>query len=237
MADREGLVKGVIAAEPTARQDGAMDDTQTPPKHSVWRAFMREWGPRAVFESVLIVFSIVLALALSNWALSMQTEARVREARAYFVQELRANRAILVGDDIIPHHRRLHGIIAALNFDSPISLATAAPAREALFETGIHVAPLRDVVWQTYSGNELMEHIPPQVSFALNDAYRAQQQLAELQNSYYPVLSQLPAQMMTSQDLRGPLISLQLHLGDLIGSEENLLARYDAALRALGEQR
>jgi hypothetical protein len=206
------------------------------PKSGGWRAIVREWGPRAVFESLLIVLSIVLALALSQLAINMQTEARVREARAYFVQEIRANRAILVADDIIPHHRRLHGLVAALDFDHPISRAASENARNALFATGIHVAPLRDVVWRTYSGGELMEHIPPHVSFALNDAYRAQDQLAALQNSYYPVLSQLPAQMLTSDDLRGPLISLQLHLGDLIGSEESLVSRYDAALAALGEQ-
>lgn len=213
-----------------------MDDTQAQPKHSAWRGLIEEWGPRAVFESVLIMFSIILALSISNWALNMQTEARVREARAYFVQELRANRAILLGEDIIPHHRRLHSVIEGLNFNEPIGLTASEPARAAVFETGIHVAPLRDVVWRTYSGNELMEKIPPEISFALNDAYRAQEQLATLQSSYYPVLSQLPAQMMTSQDLRGPLISLQLHLGDLIGSEEYLLSRYDAALQALGER-
>lgn len=205
------------------------------PTSGGWRAIVREWGPRALFEALLIVLSIILALGLSQWAISMQTEDRVREARAYFVQEIRANRAILVGDDIIPHHRRLHDIIAALDYDHPIGRAASQPAREAVFETGVHVAPLRDVVWRTYSGNELMEHIPPRVSFALNDAYRAQDQLATLQSSYYPVLSQLPAQMMTSDDLRGPLISLQLHLGDLIGSEENAVTRYDAALAALAE--
>lgn len=211
--------------------------TETPPKQRLdWGALAREWGPRAVFESVLIVFSIILALGLSSWALNMQTEARVREARAYFVQEIRANRAILMGDDIIPHHRRLHDLIAALDYDHPISRDASEEARAAVFATGVHVAPLRDVVWRTYAGNELMEKIPPEVSFALNDAYRAQEQLATLQSSYYPVLSQLPAQMILSEDLRAPLISLQLHLGDLIGSEENAVSRYDAALAALGER-
>lgn len=210
--------------------------TETTPKQRLdWGKLVRDWGPRAVFEFLLIVFSIILALGLSSLAIDMQTQARVREARAYFVQEIRANRAILAGDDIIPHHRRLHDLIAGLDYDHPISHEASEQARAAVFATGVHVAPLRDVVWRTYSGNELMEKIPPRVSFALNDAYRAQEQLATLQSSYYPVLAQLPAQMMTSEDLRGPLISLQLHLGDLIGSEENAVSRYDAALEALGE--
>jgi hypothetical protein len=204
---------------------------QTPPG---LRGVLREWGPRAIFESLLIVVSIVLALAISSWAADQQMKTRVREARNYFVQELTANRDLLKGDALLPHHLRLREGLMRVDTDHPVSREQARAAVAPVYATGIHMAQLREVVWRTYSGSEVMEHMPPREVFALNDAYLAQEQIAALQTAYYPVLSALPDQIATQPDLRGAIVSLQLHLGDVIGAEENAINRYDAALKVLG---
>ncbi len=49
----------------------------------------RRWAPRAVFESLLIVFSVILALGLTNWAEDRRTEHRVAEMRQFLIAEPR----------------------------------------------------------------------------------------------------------------------------------------------------
>src|SRR5262249_35976830 len=75
--------------------------------HRGWRGLAANWGPPAAFQSVAIVFSILLALALNGWMENARTATRVAEARAAFVAEVRANRALLLSDAFMPHHRRM----------------------------------------------------------------------------------------------------------------------------------
>ena len=213
-----------------------MDENQPQPGAHGVRGFIQEWGPRAIFECLLIVFSIILALAISNWALDEQMKGRVSEARSYFAQEIRANRDLLKSDAFLPHHERLHAGLVQVDTDHLVSPDQARAAVAPIYATGIHMAQLREVVWRTYSGSEVMEHMPPRVVFALNDAYIAQQQISALQTAYYPVLSALPGQIAIEHDLRGAIVSLQLHHGDVIGSEENAINRYNAALAVLAQK-
>ncbi|MEQ1820842.1 MAG: hypothetical protein ABL871_19745 [Terricaulis sp.] len=206
------------------------DATPRPPHRSVYR----RWGARALFEGVLIVFSISLALAISAWVNDLQTAARVREARTYFIEELQANRAALLEDSIIPHHQRLLDALEDVPMENPLSQDAAMPTINTVFRTGVHSAALRDVAWSTFSNTDLLAHMPSEEVFALNDAYEAQARIDQLQEAFYPVLVQIPAQLTTAQDLRGPLISIRLHLADVVVAEQTAVARYDAALLALG---
>lgn len=202
--------------------------------HPARRNALRRWGPRALFEGILIVFSISLALAISAWINDLQTAARVREARNYFVQELQANRAELLADAIIPHHSRLLDVLSEVPMERPLSREAALPTIDEVFRTGVHSAALRDVAWSTFSSTDLLAHMPPEQVFALNDAYQAQARIEQLQAAFYPVLVQMPAQFTTATDLRGPLLSIRLHLADVVVAEQMAVARYDAALLALG---
>lgn len=198
------------------------------------REMYRRWGAQALFEGLLIIFSISLALSLSAWINDQQTAARVREARTYFIQELQANRAALLDDTIIPHHQRLLDTLSQAPMENPLSREAAMPTISTVFETGVHSAALRDVAWSTFSNTDLLAHMPPEEVFALNDAYEAQARIEQLQEAFYPVLVQIPAQFATATDLRGPLISIRLHLADVVVAEQTAVARYDAALLALG---
>lgn len=198
------------------------------------RNLLRRWGPRALFESLLIIFSISLALAISAWMADLQTAERVREARSYFIEELQANRAMLLSDSILPHHRRIHAAVQNAPMDQALTREAAMPTLNVVFATGIHTAALRDVAWDTFSNGELLAHMPPNQVFALNDAYEAQRNIERLQEVFYPVLAQMPGQFASSNDLRGAIMSLQLHLADVINAEENAVARIEAALASLG---
>lgn len=62
------------------------------------RIKLPSWWPRALAESLLIVFSVVLALAVSEWADGRRTAARVAEMRGFLIEEIRANRTLLTSD-------------------------------------------------------------------------------------------------------------------------------------------
>ncbi|MES1198754.1 MAG: hypothetical protein ABUS48_02095 [Pseudomonadota bacterium] len=196
------------------------------------RGLLREWGPRALFESCLIVFSIVLALAINNYVADLQTQARVKEARAFFIREIQANRAAILSDAYLPYHQRLLGTISAIDVSRPLSAAESTSAL-SIFHTGLHFAPLRDVVWRSFSSSDVFAHMPPRLVFALNDAYQAQEQLQTMTISYYPQLSQIPGELGRGADPRVPISSLDVFMGDVVATESNLPARYDRALAEL----
>ncbi len=193
----------------------------------------RRWAPRAVFESLLVVFSLILALGLTNWAEDRETAERVREARAYLVAEIAANRAVLVGDQYLPHHRRLNSLFSeASNAERPTQ-QQAMPAFEALFETGIHVAPLRDAVWRSASSSGLTAKMPLTEVFLLSDIYRQQEQLGRMSETFVAGTPALLTGLENGSGVKAALIAVNLHLGDITASEAGLVRQYDAALARL----
>ena len=128
----------------------------------------RRWLPRAAFESVLIIFSVVLALMLADWADRRRTAHEVAQVRGFFIEEIRANRAILVSAPILPHHRRLREIFSNVS-EGDVTQAQAMAAYGQVFQTGIHVAPLRDAVWRSAETGDLLGEMPIEDLFLLAD--------------------------------------------------------------------
>ena len=112
----------------------------------------RRWLPRAVFESVLIVFSVFLAMALSQWAEDRRTARRVDEARRFFAEEIALNCDRLTSLGLLPFHLKLSGEVqAALAADTP------ERAVDAAFRRGVRPMIFRDAVWRSLSAGELRE--------------------------------------------------------------------------------
>src|SRR5438105_15228312 len=58
----------------------------------------RRWIVRAIFQSGLIVISIVVALGVNEWRDRRELQARAHEARRAFARELNANRETLLAE-------------------------------------------------------------------------------------------------------------------------------------------
>lgn len=192
----------------------------------------RRWLPRALFESGLIVFSVVLALALTNWAEERRTAHEVAQIRAFFIEEIRANRAVLQSDPILPHHRRLREIFSRVG-DGEVTQAQATAAYGAVFRTGIHVAPLRDAVWRSAETGDLLGEMPLEDLFLLADIYKAQATLEALSTGFISGMPAVLSGLEKGDGVRAALMTGQLHLGDVVASEEGLVQLYDRALLAL----
>lgn len=192
----------------------------------------RRWLPRAVFESLLIVFSVVLAMALTNWAEERRTAHRVAEMRGFLIQEIRTNRAELGSDYYIPHHQRLKNAFgqAGGRPDATVTRRGAEPAITALFSGGVHMMIPGDAVWSSISAGDLFEHMDPQELFLLARVYRAQETLQNTNKAGYENAVGLLDILTDERDAHRQMMRMTIFLEDLIQQETNLLQLYDQAL-------
>ena len=185
------------------------------------------WLPRALFESLFIVLSLLLALAVNEWRDKHARITRVAEARAAFANEIRANRDLLVSDPILGHHRKLQAEYKHLS-----DTASAEPG--SAFETGLHPAALRDAAWRSFSANgTLVDFAPPDV-ILLSDIYRAQDDLEKLNSGYIGLLRAPRADGETLEYKRDMNRSLSMYLNDVVPIEERLIREYERALEKAG---
>src|SRR3954463_1385692 len=181
------------------------------------------WLPRALFESLFIVLSLLLALAANEWRDKHARTMRVAEARTAFANEIGANRDLLLSDPILGHHKRLKAEYKQLADTGSADPGTA-------FETGLHPAALRDAAWRSFSANgTLVDFAPPEV-IVLSDIYRAQDDLEKLNSGYIGLLREPRADRETLEYKRDMNRSLWMYLNDVISTEERLVQQYDRAL-------
>jgi hypothetical protein len=184
------------------------------------------WLPRVLFESVFIVLSILLALAVNEWRDKQARASRAAEARAVLANEIRANRELLLSDPILAHHKRLQTEYRRL---SETGNAEAGSA----FDTGMHPAPLRDAAWRSFSvSGTLADFAPPDV-ILLSDIYRGQEDLEKLNSSYSAIMREPRAEHETPEFKRDVNRSLAMYFSDVVPIEEKLVQQYDRALEKL----
>ncbi len=189
----------------------------------------RLWLLTAGFESAMIVLSLLLGLWLTNWAQDASEKRRVDDMRGYILQEIKANRALVLADAHLGHHRRLRDTIGAIT-DMDVTLAEARPAFQAITKTGVHLPPVDDSVWRSVSSGDLLEHMPPEQVFELARVYRVQEDLKLINDTLYQTLTRLPADLMRSDRPAGSVMQMYLGLSDLIAAEEQLAKQSDKAL-------
>ena len=192
-----------------------------------------DWVRRGLFESVLIVFSVFLALALDGWREDGQTRRRIAEVRRYFVEEIQANRAQLASPDFAPLHRR-----AASAWDgiSRLPEPTAADREKAWAVTpnGLHPFKGRDAVWRSFGSSNLIEHMPSRQVFALAEVYQAQEALDGHNAALLAVVRETSGEDEAPAYIRSQSKVVRGTLMDITYAEARLLELYDKALRELG---
>jgi hypothetical protein len=198
----------------------------------------RRWLPRAVFESLLIVFSVVLALGLTALWEDRQDARRAEEMRAYLVAEIRGNRERLVGGGYIARHETLKRAFAEAGGtpDAVVTRVTASPAIEELFGNGgLRLFSQQNAVWVSVSSSDLFQHMDPEEVFMLARLYRAQESLTSLNRAGYDTALGLLNILSDESGAHREMMRMTLFMEDLLVQERQLLALYDAALVELGD--
>ena len=79
------------------------------------------WILEGIVESVFVVASILLALAVDEWAQDQENAELADQSLAIFEREISQNRARL--DDQIPHHTGIRDFLSGMRVE------TSSPAR------------------------------------------------------------------------------------------------------------
>ena len=194
------------------------------PARSRWRP----WLGKALFESALIVLSVLLALTLDSWRESRARARSLAEARTSLIEELRFNRQLLASDRYLPHHKRLHELYEGMEASGKIDQANA------LFKTGVHVAPLRDAAWRIFLASDVASDLPFTQRAMLAGIYAGQDQLTATHQTAFGFLMEPRADRDNPAYLKDYIRSIDLYLTDIFIGESTLLELYDGAIADLG---
>jgi hypothetical protein len=186
----------------------------------------RTWLTQLIIQPIMIVLSILAALAVNDWQESRAKIKRVADARAAFVNEITANKQLLLATDHLPHHRKLQTDYAAAMKNNEADPGT-------FFETGLHPTPLRDSAWRMLSGSATLMELPSGFVLALTDIYRLQDSIEKRNEGFLNALSSPRPDRDTPAYARDVARSISMFLNDLVPAEEQLLRHYDHALERL----
>lgn len=208
-------------------------DSPAAPASRGWRS----WLPRVLAESVLIVFSVLLALAVDQWREDRELARQVREARQAFANEIRGNRDLLSSDRFHGHHERMWAhyrlLGEAADAKDHARLAELDRVTREHFSNGVWPTPVRDAVWRSLSNSEIVRHMKPAEVFALADVYREQEGLDRWHNRMFDIWSQPSAEIDRPEFQRSKIHTTRSYLADVVAAEERLVKFCEAALAQL----
>jgi hypothetical protein len=139
---------------------------------------------RPLFDSLLIVFGVVLGFVVNDWAQGRAQRTRTAQALAAIRQELTVNRAGYAWAHA--HHVRVRDTLAAY-------AARREPVRERVYHGGIF-NPSRPVTAASARTTGVLAGLPYDLVLVLSEAYDSQQ--------YYWTLSQGIVQSVYADGLR-----------------------------------
>ncbi len=189
-----------------------------------------DWLPHIIIESILIVFSILVALSVGEWQENRANHQLAQQALLAFRQEIRQNQARL--QDVGPYRQGLQQVIEHLGESGEIRTARQFYATVGV--DGLRPAFLTSTVWETSLTTGAIPHIPFRVVTALSMTYSLQDRLEELGRTSMPALAR--GTSVPDADMDAALRDVAMYLGDLHRSEIELATAYDEALRILGEE-
>ena len=186
------------------------------------------WMAKAAFESGLIVFSILAAFVLNEWREAREKRAQLVEARRMLHSEIVANRQAIMDPRYLPHHEKL--------FVSYLNESPEGKTEHPIFETGVHITPLKDGIWKAVMNREVFGQFDFAELAALADIYQEQERLEHLHRSMQQVLMSSRA---TRKGEGLPVAEWKtggMYMSDVVSMEKRLLTQYDIALRMLKKE-
>jgi len=157
-----------------------------------------DWLPRVLFESMLIVISILVALYLDEWRDDRQDAENIEHALANFVSEIQQNRARV--DDATPFNQGLRHV---LNRRQEVRAIESVATFVNIFESYNPVV-LQSTAWETAIATGALAKMDYNLVSALSLTY-------SLQNRYQQVSRNGMAQMTSPQNLSEEKLDLAVH--------------------------
>jgi hypothetical protein len=185
---------------------------------------------RLLFESALIMLSVLLALALGEWREHLRERKLARTALATFRREIASNLARL--ERVQPKHAAMAQRLAT-EATAPSKGATAFDAFVAQMpEGGLDAQPLSDVAWETAQTTGALRLVDYETAVLLSETYLLQR------SAIHQTIQRLADRFLAPQNFdpaqRGAMVRThQMLLVELSGQESYLIEIYRKTLARL----
>jgi hypothetical protein len=183
------------------------------------------WLPRAAAESILIVFSVLLALGLNEWRSQSAQRARVAQALGAIRAELEENRSLVIEAEA--YHARL-----AASFTESARAGSETPDVAAMTQGLLSPAQVLRAAWESVQQADLAVRIPYETFLRVSTAYGRQADYENLSHAmghiaYEQILVHGFDQVFSRYARFVPVQN------DFASRERTLIHHYDRALEAL----
>jgi len=190
-------------------------------RHVAWST----WLPRVLFESALIVASILFALALDEWQEDREIEELVDRSVSSFDRELRRNQARI--EAVQPYHeglqKMLEGRIAEGGIDSAVEFRNILDA--------LQPAVLLNSAWQTAVATGVLSRMDYELVAALSLTYSTQSRFDEVYRAGNDAL--LAPVNFTEARLDVSVYNAARFVADVTAAESELIAFYQQTLELM----
>ena len=179
------------------------------------------WLPQVMFESMLIVVSILVALGLDEWRSDRQDAENIEHALSNFISEIQQNRARV--EDAAPFNQGLHHVLSRRQEVRAIeSVATFINIIDSYSPV-----VLQSTAWETALATGALARMDYNLVSALSLTY-------SLQDRYQQVSQIGKAQMTSPQNLSQDKLELAVYnairyLDDITSMETELSVVYTEA--------
>lgn len=184
----------------------------------------RIWLSRTIFESMLVVMSILLALGVREWQDSRVTQQLINRSLESFERELTQNKNRI--EALYPYHVGLQSILAELQVESHPD--SERELRNVL--NGFQSAVLLTTAWDTALATGALSDMDYELVYALSLTYSLQDRFRTLYNSG---LIDLLNSNTTSETAPTLAYAASRYVNDITTAEGDLLAAYQEALEQL----
>jgi hypothetical protein len=186
----------------------------------------RPWISRVLVESVLVVGSILLALALDEWSEDREFEDLATRSLVNFEREIQQNR--LRVEDVTLFHAGLRDVLAQMNENG--AGASATDIRNML--EGFQPAILVSTAWETAVATGALGYMDYDVVAGLSLTYNLQERLVALNQSG---LNDLLVGGFRSGEADLLAYSASRYMRDLTEAEQRLQGVYGLVLGLVAE--
>lgn len=205
------------------RKCGRLDSDYVPrsERSQNWRL----WLPRVLFESALIVASILFALALDEWQEDREIDELVHRSMASFERELRRNQARI--EAVQPYHHGLQSMLESrLTGDT---IESAAEFRNIL--DALQPAVLLNSAWQTAVATGVLSRMDYEVVAAVSLTYSTQNRFDEVYRAGMNAL--LVPVNFAEERLDVSVYNASRFIADVTAAESELIAFYQQTLELI----
>ena len=189
--------------------------------------FRGEWLAQAVVESVLVVVSILMALAVDEWRDNRAFAELADQSLGIFEREIRQNQARL--EDANPFHNGIRDLLGQA-MDQP----NASMDLRGIME-GVETPVILNTAWQTALATGALTHMDVETVSALSLTYSIQDRFIATSGRDRPRIA--PSDDLTKVALHERMHEAFDYMTGLTRGEAELLTVYGEALALIQERR